>query len=340
MKQKNKPVLSRTMAEGVYRITLPLPGKKPGPVNVYLFIGKTHTALLDTGTARTYGILCRALAERGLSCEDIDRIVLTHSHVDHYGAARKILRASGSPIEVAANFEKTTSIATGLGVSKETMAGFLALMGVPWPVRNAMRVLSSVFSLLGDRCRVTAFIREGDVIQMGDYRLRVIETPGHTVDSVSLYHEGTGILFSGDHILPHITPNAFVMLEEGKYLPSRLSQREFYRSVDKVAGFAPATIYPAHGKPIDDFQSTREMYVANFKEREEYIMAIVRRGEKKTVYAIARELFTNLNTARLPLEIFLAVSEVYTHLQVLAEKGGVRTRTVGGRLVVSPGVFR
>lgn len=327
--------LSREVMPGVFRVTLPLPGEKPGPVNVYLFKGSRNITLLDAGTSKGVGVLKSALAELGLTFDDIDRIVLTHSHIDHYGAVRKILRASSSPIDVAGNFVRTVSIATGLGVSRKTMGDFLSLMGVPAVIRNSMRVLSAAFALLGEKCRVTSFLKEGQVISLGDYDGRVIETPGHTVDSICLYAERENVLFSGDHILPHITPNAFVMLEEGKPLPERLSQKEFYDSLDKINRLAPRMVFPAHGRPIDNLAEVTRMYADNFRQREGLILDIVRSGES-LVYKIARRLFPNLNTARLPLEIFLAVSEVYTHLQMLEYSQRVRTRLENGLLIVSP----
>ncbi|MEW6079032.1 MAG: MBL fold metallo-hydrolase [Thermodesulfobacteriota bacterium] len=326
---------SRQVLPGVFSVTLPLPGEKPGPVNAYLFKGKDNITLLDTGTSKGFEILKSALAEHGLTCDDIDRIVLTHSHIDHYGAVKKILRASSSFIDVAGNFARTVSIATGLGVSRKTMGDFLSLMGVPPLVRNSMRVLSSAFALLGEKCRVTSFIKEGQTITMGDYDCRVIETPGHTTDSICLYVEQDNVLFSGDHILPHITPNAFVMLEEGRPLPTRLSQKEFYESVDKVNRLAPCLVFPAHGRPMEDLAAVTRMYAENFSQRENLILGIITGGES-VVYRIARKLFPRLNTARLPLEIFLAVSEVYTHIQMLEFRGIVATRVEGDRLIISP----
>ena len=335
MIQKNQLRFSTRVMSGVYRVILPLPGEKPGPVNAYLFIGRNNVTLLDSGTSKGFGLLQQALAEHGLSFDDIDRIVLTHSHIDHYGAVRKILRAAVSPVDVAGNFEKTASIATGLGVSRETMSRFLTVMGVPFVVRNSMRVLSSAFALLGEKCRVTTRISEGEVIPLGDYACRVIETPGHTVDSICLHAERENVLFSGDHILPHITPNAFVMLEEGRPLPSRMSQKEFYASIDRINQVAPRLVFPAHGSPIEKLTEVTDMYRKNFQQREELIMGIIRQGES-VVYKIARRLFTSLNTARLPLEIFLAVSEVYTHVQVLEDKQRIKTRLEKDRLIISP----
>jgi len=331
---KNGNRYCREIAHGIFSITLPLPGDKPGPVNVYLFVGKNNVTLLDTGTARAFGALKRAVADLGLALADIDRIVLTHSHVDHYGSAAKIARESGELLDIAANFRNPVSIATGIGVSRKTMADFLALMGVPPAMRNIMRVLSVVFSALGDTCEVTTILREGDIVPMGDYDCMVVETPGHTRDSICLYHEPTGMLFSGDHVLPHITPNAFVMLEDGEVLPMRMSQKEFYSSIDKVRSLSPRIIYPAHGRVIEDFEAVARMYEESYRQRDELIISILENNKSQTVYAIAGRLFPKLNMARLPLEIFLAVSEVYTHLQLLKERGAVETEISGGTLLV------
>jgi glyoxylase-like metal-dependent hydrolase (beta-lactamase superfamily II) len=330
---KKALTLSRPVADGIYCITLPLLGGKPGPVNVYLFVGRHNITLLDTGISGTFSRLKRALSEHGLTCDDIDQIVVTHSHLDHFGAVKKILRASRSHIVVAGNFEKTVSLATGLGVSRKTVAAFLKLMGVPPIVRGTMNLLSAFFSLLGETCRVTLFLKQDDWVQMGDCACRVIETPGHSIDSICLFYESKRLLFSGDHILPHITPNALVILEEGSAWPVRRSQQEFYESVEKVKSLAPKTVYPAHGRPITDIDQTVELYVNSFREREEKILSVIASGET-TIYRISRKMFPQLKRTRLPLELFLAVSEVYTHIQMLAHKGIVHTKPEAGVLVV------
>lgn len=320
MLKKTGLSLSQQVADNIYRITLPLPGKRPGPVNVYLFKGRDQIALLDTGTAKGFHVLERAMSEHGLTMEDLDLIVLTHSHVDHYGGVNKIQAAAGRPVAVAGNFERPVSIATGLNVSRKTLGDFLAVMGVPLVIRSAMRALSSGFALLGDKCNVTRYLQEGDRLQLGDDAFQVMETPGHTLDSICLYNESGGMLFAGDHVLPHITPNAFVMLEEGSPLPVRMSQKEFYASLERVRALSPKIVFPAHGRPINDLEAVVQMYRENFAKREAAIVDIINAGST-SVYAIARKLFPNMDRTRLPLEIFLAVSEVYTHLQVLADKG-------------------
>ena len=88
----------------IYRIIRPLPGEKPGPVNAYLFTGKIAT-LLDTGTLKAIPVLDRALKELGMSFLDINQIIITHGHIDHYGAARAIVKRSGGNATVMAHEE-------------------------------------------------------------------------------------------------------------------------------------------------------------------------------------------------------------------------------------------
>ena len=114
-----------------------------------------------------------------------------------------------------------------------------------------------------------------------------------------------------------------------------MSQKEFYASIDRINQVAPRLVFPAHGSPIEKLTEVTDMYRKNFQQREELIMGIIRQGES-VVYKIARRLFTSLNTARLPLEIFLAVSEVYTHVQVLEDKQRIKTRLEKDRLIISP----
>ena len=229
---------------GIYRIIHPLAGKKPGPVNAYLFTGTTVT-LLDTGTLKSFPVLQRTLGELGMTCADIDQIVLTHGHIDHYGAAKKVIAAAGG--------------------------------------------------------------------------------------SISLYIEKEGILFRGDHILGHITPNAFVMLESDFVLPRRMSQVEFYDSLRKIEELAPRIVYPAHGEPIEDEGKTIGMFREQFLLRQNSILSMLA-GEESTVYDIGRKLFPDIRGKRLPLEIFLMVSEVYTHLQVLEKEKAVEFEEKNGAL--------
>ncbi len=316
--------------DDVYRITLPLPGVRPGPVNVYLFRG-VENVIIDTGTRRTARLLERSLAFLGVAPKGLARIVLTHGHLEHYGAARYLVRRSRGAISVEAHREDRRFVERGLEVPRMRYLEYYRMMGVPLAHRLSLGALQSVFSLYADTCRVDRELSDGDSISLGDRRGTVISTPGHTRGSVCIFLEKEKALFSGDHILGHITPNAFVMLEEEHGLPRRLSQEEYFASLQRAEDLGASIAFPAHGRAVENITATIEMYRAQYLRRSETILGILGEGEI-TAYATARRLFPALRGPRLPLELFLAISEVFTHLQVLIRDGFAVYRNKGGML--------
>jgi glyoxylase-like metal-dependent hydrolase (beta-lactamase superfamily II) len=322
---------SKEILPDVYSITLPLPGKRPGPVNVYLFKGEPVT-LIDTGMVQTAGLLEKALGEHGLRFSDIDRIIATHGHPDHYGAAKKIVKAGRA--KVAAHPEDIVAIESGMDVSRKRYKIFLKLMGVPLSIGILLRLLFIIFSQMAENCPVDIVMNDGDEIELGKYRAKIIGTPGHSKGSVCVFLEKEKVLFCGDTIIEHITPNAFLMLDEKEKLPVRLSQSEFYESLVKIKNLSPSIIYSAHGKDVSDLDQIIDGYKKAFAERQEKVLTLVRAGEKN-VYRIARLLFPEIGGIRLPLEIYLSISEVYTNIQVLQRDGKVSLNIIDGMLEIT-----
>ena len=93
-------------------------------------------------------------------------------------------------------------------------------------------------------------------------------------------------------------------------------------------------IYSAHGKAVSDIGKIIKGYEEAFADRQGKVLSIVRSGEKN-VYRIARVLFPNIGGARLPLEIFLSISEVYTNIQVLQRDEKVSLNIRNGLLEVT-----
>src|SRR5882757_7587056 len=82
----------------LYRITLPTPFPV-GPVHLYL-ITEPELTLIDAGpmTDEARDLLDTELAAIGVNASQLKRIVLTHSHQDHYGLAAELSRRSGAPV--------------------------------------------------------------------------------------------------------------------------------------------------------------------------------------------------------------------------------------------------
>ncbi|MCU0822777.1 MAG: MBL fold metallo-hydrolase [Spirochaetes bacterium] len=278
--------LSTAIHPGIFKISLPFPGRHPGPINVYLFRGE-RISLLDTGMLSTIGYLEKALAGLGLGFRDIDDIVISHGHIDHYGASRKIVRLSNGRAKVHAHEEDVNLIETGDDVPKSTSREFLRMMGVPFRYIAAMHAVRAAFKLMVDNCAVDIVLMDGDKIRLGDYIGQIISTPGHSKGSICVYIKDKNIIFAGDHILAHITPNALVMLEPDSILPGRLSQVEYCNSLLRIEALGSPKVYTGHGKDIDDLQRVTALYRKQFSDRREKILSIIGTG-RHNVYYIAR----------------------------------------------------
>jgi glyoxylase-like metal-dependent hydrolase (beta-lactamase superfamily II) len=309
---------------GIVRITLPLAGKKPGPVQVYLFQGKANTVLLDTGTYLSSRVLKSALGRLGLGYQDLDGIVLTHGHVDHCGAVRTIVRQNAKGVKVCAHHDEIPAIKAGFDAPPHVYARFLALSGTPLAYRWAIGAMLRSFQMLAQGCDVDRALQDGDHLALGDHEATVVATPGHTRGSICLFLEKEGLLFSGDHILNHITPNALPMLEKELALPLRQSQKEYFDSLQIVAELAPTAVHPAHGGRITDFNAIHHLYQRCFKERQNALLAILDGHLPESIYGVARKLFPRLGGQSFLLDLYLAIAETYSHLQVLAVDGRVR----------------
>ncbi len=309
-------------------------GKKPGPVNVYLFKGRDNVALIDTGTFWGSWVLKAALARLEVRFADIERIVLTHGHLDHQGAVRTIARHSRNLLTVCAHRDEIASIEAGNDAPLRAYRRFLVRTGTPIAYRLAIQNMFFWNRHLTRACRVNHSLEDGDKLILGDYEAKVVATPGHTRGSISLFIEKEGLLFSGDHILGHITPNALPMLERNPLVPVRQSQKEYFNSLETIARLDPQIIYPAHGAEIRDFEVLHRIYRRCFDQRQSAILGVIQQRPRQSIYDIARELFPEIKGRAFVLNLFLALSEIFTHLQILEAEGRARLEEEKGILKI------
>lgn len=154
-------------------------------------------------------------------------------------------------------------------------------------------------------------------------------TPGHTQGHVVFLDEQRGLLFSGDHVLPHITPSIGFELTE----PGGRPLADYLDSLRLMTRYADARLLPAHG-PVTDSAHTR---VAELLTHHDNRLAQSLKALGDTTldaHAVARELgWTRREVPFGELSDFnqmLAINETAAHLDVLVLRGRITVATVGG----------
>ena len=156
-------------------------------------------------------------------------------------------------------------------------------------------------------------------IGLGSRTLRVIATPGHTQGHVVFTDAATGLLFAGDHVLPHITPS--VGFEP---VASSNPLGDYLQSLRLVRGLPDMRLLPAHGPVTDSAHVRIDELLAHHDNRLNQCAAAVAKGAP-TGYEVARALLWTRRDRQLgeldPVNQMLAVIETRAHLELLVAQG-------------------
>ncbi|MCX8117968.1 MAG: MBL fold metallo-hydrolase [Desulfobacterota bacterium] len=299
----------------VYKIELPIPFPL-GTTNVY-FIDDAPKTLVDTGirTDASFETLRRSLQELGFSIESIERILVTHGHIDHYGQAQRISSLSGAPIYIhPKEYGRIRSLIHTFGPLKS----ILLRNGVPEElVHQAVGFIGSA-QKLADPLSEAFFLEEGETIPFASMTWKAIHCPGHSPGLLCFYWPERKVLFTGDHLLKEITPNPVLNVPDSRSPLRYSSLQDYLSSLKKLEGFEIDLLLPGHGEEVDDAKALIRKITEHHRERMNHVLASLSRGEK-TPYEIALDLFPGVP----PFEVFLGISEAVGHLEILRQEGKV-----------------
>jgi glyoxylase-like metal-dependent hydrolase (beta-lactamase superfamily II) len=312
------PVLDK-----IYKIELPIPFPL-NAMNVF-FVDEPPRTLVDTGikTEASFEALKKELEAIGFNLSSIERILITHGHIDHYGQAKKISSLTGAPIYIhSIEYGKIRSIIHSFGFLKS----ILLRNGVPETLVNeATRFMESMQNF-ADPLEEAFFLSDGDPVPFASMEWRTIHCPGHSPGLICFYWPEKKILFTGDHLLKEITPNP--MLNVPEYGPpfQYPSLKQYLTSLEKIEKLDITLLLPGHGEEITDAKGLIRNIFAHHEQRMGHVLASLSKGEK-TSFEIAMDLFPDIP----PFEVFLGISEALGHLEILREKGMVRLKEKEGK---------
>lgn len=313
-----------------YLQAIELPTPFPvGPVTVYLAAAPGQPlTLVDTGprTSRTRAALDAGLARLGYTVSDLQRIVVSHAHADHFGLAAELRAESGAQVVTHAwNVEALADYAGDRARRTTFYAGLFRRAAVPPQILAAMYEATRAVNHFASPVAVDRTVGEGDVLPLAGHPWQVLHTPGHAAGLICLYDPRGGTLLSSDHLLADISSNPVVEPPppgESERLRSLALYRE---ALKRVAALEVRRALPSHGPVINDVASLVARRLAFHQHRLDRILEALRAGAV-TTWDVTLALFPD----RSPLDTFLAVSEVIGHLDVLEMEGQIEARTLPG----------
>lgn len=302
--------------------TIAVPTPFPvGPVNVHL-IRLEPITLVDCGprTGEAWDALSAGLRAEGLTVTDVERVVLTHGHQDHFGLAARVADVSGARIYGGLLDHKSFRIERNPKKLLEEMARADFGVGVRLAVVGAVAAVDRFATPLEAWDELSG----GEVLEGDGWKLLVGATPGHTPGSLTFEVPEANVLFTGDTVLKGITPNAIV--EEDPERPGEVfrSVSRYFETLEKIERTSPhATLHTGHGPAITDYSAHRRKVGERYRLRIEQLTRELAKGAR-TIRELVVALFPFVRT----INVFLAYSEVLGFLMYLEDQGMVvRERT-------------
>jgi glyoxylase-like metal-dependent hydrolase (beta-lactamase superfamily II) len=324
--------LERAAAAGIHPLPIPTPFLV-GRVNCYL-IEDDPLTLVDTGpnSGKSLDELERALAAHGHAVEELQRIVLTHQHMDHVGLLEILQRRSGA--EVAALdllgpylADWSASAAADDEFSQQTMRRH----GTPPDLTTVLGAVGAAFRAFGSGGHVTRPLHDGDALEFRERSLTVMHRPGHSPSDTLFWDEQRRMLIGGDHLLAHISSNPLVSrpLDERPGRPHALL--DYLASMTATRELPIEITLAGHGEPITDHVALIDERIRMHDRRARKMLKMLADGPL-TAYEVAVQMWGNIAVT----QAFLTISEVLGHMDLLVRDGKVREAEDGGVVRFEP----
>lgn len=298
----------------VIQVKVPLPFALRW-VNSYLVKGGKGYTLIDPGlgTEEAKSGWTDTLSRLGIRFADIEQIVLTHYHPDHYGLAGWFQQQSGAPVLMSETGHNYAQRLWGEGqtMSRQLHALYVRHGMVSPQIDEILPHMDSFLPLVSPLPHVQ-FIVPGQAVRLGDRQYVSIETPGHAAGHLCFYDEERCIMFCGDQVLPHISPNVS-LLPGGDADPLQ----QFLTSLRSLTAAYPVNwAYPGHRDPFAGFAERIAQLLRHHEERLKAMYDLL--STPSTAYEVCLASFGSKLTTH---QLRFAMSETLAHLVHLEHQG-------------------
>ena len=344
---------------GLHQIKTPMNTPGLSFVMPYVFEASDGVTLFDAGygTNEATEAMTDALSELGHRPSDIRRLIISHAHPDHLGMAGWVKEQSPDSELIMLEREwqwirhrwmdfqhwedQSNAWLIRHGVSKSEVeaadrAGAIGLGGGIATPGGLKRIVRGIARRLrpGDPDRnwrrsfrmdvePDRVLQDGETLEFDGWVLQAVWTPGHTPGHLCVYEPNHRLMLTGDHVLPRITPNVSMHIDDEETGRSPLA--EYLDSLAKTARFDTRCGLPAHEWDIEDLPARCHELLGHHEERLEEVLLGIGDGA-----ATAGEVSSRVHWNTRPFEEFTiwqkrsALGETLSHLEVLRSEGRVR----------------
>ncbi|MFP5578338.1 MAG: MBL fold metallo-hydrolase [Acidimicrobiia bacterium] len=339
-RQERQPASTEVteVAPDILRMQLPIQLPGLGHVNTYALCDDRGVAVVDPGLPgkASWDALSHRLRQAGYAMKDVHTVIVTHSHPDHFGGAGVLRHRVGAEVVTHRAFRTWLDPDEGDDAGPDETAASDDVeeqrgaspwqRDMPWragqfrpPVKS--RLVYGLGRTFGKRWmrapEPSRRVDDGNVLTFAGREWRAVHTPGHTEDHLCLWSADDGVVLTGDHVLPTITPHISGLHAGHDPLD------EFFSSLDRMSQLEGATLaLPAHGHPFTDLSGRCIEIRDHHHERLDTLRQAAMALGEASVVELSKHLFKERSWGP------MAESETYAHLEHLRLAGEMVSRRV------------
>lgn len=299
----------KKVTEDLYLLSLPYAfGMEQ--VNSFLFRGKKGFTVIDTGSYSQEGIdIWENLMASGIS---VEKVVLTHFHIDHLGLARWFQEKHQVPV-----FISNLGYIEMKRRQNKDHANFVINLFKQHCSEDFSEVkledLSSFYNFKPD-----GIFENGEQIMIGNEMYEALWTPGHSSDHFCFYNHKQKTMIVGDHVLEKVSP---VILIESQNDVNPL--KDYFNSLEKMKGYVIKLALPGHGNLMGSLDNRIEEIRSGHIHRMKQILESIK-SEEKTAWQVCQDSYSK----GVKLQSFAPLMATITRCMYLESVGKVKSKLI------------
>ncbi|WP_084624285.1 MBL fold metallo-hydrolase [Oceanospirillum beijerinckii] len=305
------------VAPGIFWLRMPLPFKLDH-INLYLLEDGDGWTVIDCGLHNTETLaLWQQIEDQCFAGKPVNRVIATHAHVDHLGAAGALCQRWQAPLWISQGEFDSASSYLNPQHKQAKYPGFFMPLGINQEKAESLSKLGTglakLFAPLPEQVR---YLQDQEEIAIGQYRWQILLAEGHCAAHAVLYCAEAKILISGDQVLPGISSNVSVRIDE----PEGNPLHHWLEAIDRLLQLDKETlVLPAHERPFSGLHA--RLMQLKCEHHDTLELLTTQCSEAKNVFQLLNVVYQRELS---PFDIILASGECLAHLHYLLDKQQMR----------------